>query len=121
MARAASPTGNSLEASATAQLSTPAPPVHTGTSYTLALADNHRLVEMRQRRRDHRDRADRRCGHLPARRPHRDQTGVGQIISGSGVTLRLPSGKAAKTRLQYSIIALTKRNTNEWILSGDLA
>ena len=50
------------------------------------------------------------------------QTGAGQItVSGSGVTLRLPAGKMAKTRLQYSIIALTKRDTDEWILSGDLA
>ena len=47
---------------------------------------------------------------------------AGQItVSGSGVTLRLPSGKQAKTRLQYSIIALTKRNMDEWIFSGDLA
>ena len=50
------------------------------------------------------------------------QTGAGQItVFGAGVTLRLPAGKAAKTRLQYSIIALSKRNTDEWILSGDLA
>ena len=50
------------------------------------------------------------------------QTGAGQIIvSGSGVTLRLPAGKQAKTRLQNSIIALTKRGTDDWILSGDLA
>ena len=50
------------------------------------------------------------------------QTGAGQItVSGSGVTLRLPSGKTAKTRLRYSVIALTKRNTDEWILSGDFA
>ena len=50
------------------------------------------------------------------------QTGGGQItVSGAGVTLRLPSGKQAKTRLQYSVIALTKRDTDEWILSGDLA
>ena len=50
------------------------------------------------------------------------QTGAGQItVSGAGVTLRLPAGKTAKTRLQYSVIALTKRNTDEWILSGDLA
>jgi hypothetical protein len=49
------------------------------------------------------------------------QTGAGQItVSGAGVTLRLPAGKTPKTRLQYSIIALTKRNTDEWILSGDL-
>ena len=50
------------------------------------------------------------------------QTGAGQItVSGAGVTLRLPAGKTAKTRLQYSVIALTKRGADEWILSGDLA
>ena len=50
------------------------------------------------------------------------QTGVGQItVSGAGITLRLPAGKQAKTRLQYSTIALTRRNTDECILSGDLA
>ena len=50
------------------------------------------------------------------------QTGAGQItVSGGGFTLRLPSGKTAKTRLQYPIIALTKLNTDEWVLSGDLA
>ena len=102
---------------------TPAPTVHTGTSYTLALADNHRLVE---------------CANAAAitvtvptdaavafplgARIEIVQTGAGQItVSGAGVTLRLPAGKTAKTRLQYSVIALTKRNTDEWILSGDLA
>ena len=45
------------------------------------------------------------------------QAGAGQItVGGAGVTLRLPAGKQAKTRLQYSVIALTKRNTDEWTL-----
>jgi len=102
---------------------TPAPTVSTGTSYTLVLADNHRLVE---------------CANAAAITvtvpPDAAvafplgacieivQAGAGQItVSGAGVTLRLPSGKQAKTRLQYSIIALTKRDANEWFLSGDLA
>ena len=102
---------------------TPAPTVHTGTTYTLALADNHRLVE---------------CANAAAitvttptnasvafplgSRIEIAQTGAGQItVSGAGITLRLPAGKAAKTRLQYSIIVLTKRGADEWILSGDLA
>ena len=102
---------------------TPTPTVRTGTSYTLALADNHRLVE---------------CANAAAitvtvpndsavafplgARIEIAQTGACQItVSGAGVTLRVPAGKTAKTRLQYSIIALTKRNTDEWILSGDLA
>ena len=50
------------------------------------------------------------------------QTGAGQItVSGAGITLRLPAGKQAKTRLQYSVIVLTKRTYDEWFLSGDLA
>ena len=78
---------------------------------------------MRQRRRDHRDRADQRRGRFPGgARIEIAQAGAGQItVAGAGVTLRLPAGKQAKTRLQYSTIALTKRNPDEWILSGDLA
>ena len=49
------------------------------------------------------------------------QTGAGQITVSGGFTFRLPSGKTAKTRLQYSIIALTKRGADECILSGALA
>ena len=76
-----------------------------------------------QRHRDHRHRAGRGRGRLLLGACIEiAQTGAGQItVSGSGVTLRLPSGKQAKTRLQYSIIALTKRNMHEWIFSGDLA
>ena len=76
-----------------------------------------------QRHRDHRHRAGRGRGRLLLGACIEiAQTGAGQItVSGSGVTLRLPSGKQAKTRLQYSIIALTKRNMDEWIFSGDLA
>ena len=77
---------------------TPAPTVQTGTSYTLALADNHRLVE---------------CANAAAitvtvptnaavafplgARIEIAQTGAGQItVSGAGVTLRLPSGKTGE-------------------------
>lgn len=102
---------------------TPAPTVRTGTTYTLELADNHRLVECAN------------AGAItvtvpndsvvafpPGARIEIVQTGAGQItVSGAGVMLRLPAGKQAKTRLQYSVLALTKRNTDEWILSGDLA
>jgi hypothetical protein len=47
------------------------------------------------------------------------QAGAGQItVAGAGgVTLRAPGG--AKTRVQYSVISLWKRNTDEWVLSGD--
>jgi hypothetical protein len=97
--------------------------VQTGTSYTLALADNHRLVECAN--------AGAIAVTVPAdaavafpigARIEIVQAGAGQItVGGAGITLRLPTGKQAKTRLQYSIIVLTKRNTDEWILSADLA
>jgi hypothetical protein len=47
------------------------------------------------------------------------QAGAGQItvVGAGGVTLRAPGG--AKTRVQYSVISLWKRNTDEWVLSGD--
>ncbi|MBK8211299.1 MAG: hypothetical protein IPK78_16425 [Rhodospirillales bacterium] len=102
---------------------TPMPTVRTGTSYTLALTDNNRLL-------DHAN-ASAITVTVPTNssvafplgaRIEIAQTGAGQItVSGAGITLRLPAGKQAKTRLQNSIIALTKRNTDEWILSGDLA
>ena len=78
---------------------------------------------VRQCRGDHRDRADQRRGRLPVRRPHRDRAGRRRADHRLRRRhhARLPAGKPAKTRLQYSIIALTKRNTDEWILSGDLA
>jgi hypothetical protein len=80
---------------------TPAPTIHTGTAYTLELADNHRLVECAN--------AGAIAVTVPtnaavafplAARIELAQTGAGQItVSGSGVTLRLPAGKQAKTRL----------------------
>ena len=78
---------------------------------------------MRQRLGDYGDCAAQRRGRLPGgARIEIAQTGAGQItVSGAGVTLRLPAGKQAKTRLQYSVMALTKRGADEWILSGDLA
>ena len=97
--------------------------MQTGTSYTLALADNHRLVECANAAAITVTVPTNAAVALPVgARIELAQTGAGQItVAGSGVTLRLPAGKTAKTRLQYSIIALTKRNTDEWILSGDLA
>ena len=93
-----------------------------GTSYSLVLTNNIES-RARQRCRDHRHRADRGRGRLSLGACiNIAQTGAGQsTVSGSGVTVRLPAGKQAKTRLQYSTIALTRRNTDECILSGDLA
>jgi hypothetical protein len=51
------------------------------------------------------------------------QTGAGQvtITPGAGVTLRVPAGKTAATRVQWSTITLRQRATNDWVLEGDLA
>ena len=102
---------------------TPAPTVKTGTTYTLTLADNNRLL-------DHAN-ASAITVTVPTNasvafplgsRIEIAQTGAGQIsVSGAGVTLRLPAGKTAKTRVQYSVISVTKRGADEWILSSDLA
>lgn len=47
------------------------------------------------------------------------QQGAGQITvtAAGGVTLRAPGG--AKTRVQYSTLALRKRAADEWVLAGD--
>ena len=49
------------------------------------------------------------------------QLGAGQttIVAGSGVTI-LSSGGKLKIADQYSGATLIKRNTNEWVLFGNL-
>jgi hypothetical protein len=51
------------------------------------------------------------------------QIGAGQVslTAGAGVTLQLPAGKTAALRGQYSQVTLRMRNTNLWIVEGDLA
>lgn len=50
------------------------------------------------------------------------QLGAGQctITPGSGVTLR-SDGAKTKTAAQYASVSLRKRDTDEWVLAGDLA
>lgn len=50
------------------------------------------------------------------------QFGVGKVTvaAGAGVTLNKPSDKPLSTRLQWSEIILTKRDTDHWVLSGDM-
>lgn len=50
------------------------------------------------------------------------QIGAGQVnlSAEGGVTLQVPSALNAVSREQYSVIALSKRATNTWIVSGDL-
>lgn len=49
------------------------------------------------------------------------QYGAGQVTvtPGSGVTLR--SAVGLKTRAQYSLGTMYKRDTNEWVVGGDLS
>ena len=100
------------------------PNTRSTTSYPLALTDNNRVVETTN--------GSAVTITVPANasvafpigaRIELAQVGAGQITASpaGGVTLRTPAGHAAKTRTQYSIIALTKRGTDEWIVSGDLA
>ena len=51
------------------------------------------------------------------------QTGTGalSVAAAVGVTLRVPTGKSAQARAQYSTIKVARLDENEWVLSGDLA
>lgn len=95
----------------------------TGTTYTLALTDKGKAVEMNN--------ASPNTLTVP---PNSDvafptttqidiaQYGAGQttIAAGSGVTIRSSGGKLKLTG-QYSGATLYKRGTNEWMLFGDIA
>jgi hypothetical protein len=47
-------------------------------------------------------------------------TGTVTLIAGTGVTLLPPAGAPLTARVRYSPIALRKRATDEWVVSGDL-
>jgi len=49
------------------------------------------------------------------------QVGAGQttVLAGAGVTIRC-AATTVKLRAQYSVAAIYKRATDEWVLSGDL-
>jgi len=107
-----------LEAGATAVTAN----TQTGTTYTLALTDAGLVVE--------RNNAAANTTTVP---PNSSvafpigtvlevaQIGAGAstIVAGAGVTIRTPSTLVLRT--QYSTVALRKRATNEWVLSGDVA
>jgi hypothetical protein len=94
----------------------------TGTTYTLVLADEQKLVE---------------CANAAAialtvppnssvafpvgTQVHVAQTGAGQITvtPGAGVTINATPG--LKTRAQWSTVTLIKRATDTWLAIGDLA
>jgi len=95
----------------------------TGTTYTLVLADQTKIVEMNN--------ASANTLTVP---PNSSvayptgtqiivlQTGAGQtsIAAGSGVTINSASSKLKLTG-QWSACTLIKRATNTWVLVGDIA
>lgn len=94
----------------------------TGTTYTLALADQGKIVELNN--------ASSVTVTVP---PYSSialpvgsqitfsQIGAGQVTfaAGVGVTIRSDGGKL-KTASQYSVVTLIKRATDEWVLAGNL-
>ena len=94
----------------------------TGTSYTLVLTDEQKLVELSN------------AGAITLTVPpnssvafavgtqvHLLQSGAGQVTvaPGSGVTINGTPG--LKARAQWSAITLIKRATDTWVAIGDLA
>jgi hypothetical protein len=95
----------------------------TGTTYTLALADQGKLVELNN------------ASSITVTVPPNSsvafpvgsqitftQMGAGQVTfaAGVGVTIR-SDGSKLKTASQYSMVTLVKRATDEWVLAGNLA
>lgn len=94
----------------------------TGTSYTVVLTDEQKLVELSN--------AGAITLTVPANATtafavgtqiHLMQTGAGQVTvtPAGGVTINGTPG--LKTRAQWSAITLIKRATNTWVVIGDLA
>lgn len=50
-----------------------------------------------------------------------DGSGLTSVAAASGVTINKRGGGSLSSSGQYSVIVLVKRNTNTWILTGDLA
>jgi hypothetical protein len=92
-------------------------------SYTLALADAGKVVEMNVASANNLTVPPAASVPFPLGTIIEiTQLGGGQttIIAGSGVTIRSPNGKMKLTG-QYSSASLRKRATNEWMLIGDLS
>ena len=92
----------------------------TGTSYTLVLADEGKVVEMNN--------ASANTLTVPPNSSvafpigavievYRMGAGSTTVVAGSGVTVR----NAGSLRAQYSTASLRKRATDEWVLAGDLS
>lgn len=95
----------------------------TGTSYTLALADKGKVVEMNNAAANILTIPPNSTVAFPINaRIDIFQLGAGQtsIAAGAGVTIRSDAGKL-KIAAQYGGASLYKRGTNEWVLGGGLA
>jgi hypothetical protein len=93
----------------------------TGTSYTLALADKDKVIELNN--------SSAITVTIPAESSVNFpvgsmvtllQTGTGQVsVTGPSVTFNYTPG--AKLRAQWSQATLLKRSSNNWVLNGDLS
>jgi hypothetical protein len=92
----------------------------TGTAYTLVLSDAGKVVEMNN--------ASPNTLTVPPfssvafpigtmLEVYQQSSGTTTIAAGAGVTVR----NAGALRAQYSTAALRKRDTNTWVVSGDMA
>ena len=95
----------------------------TGTTYTLVIGDQSNLVSMTNGSANTLTIPPNSSVAFPIGCSVRlYQGGAGQttIAPGVGVTLR-SAGSANKLRVQYSWATLFKKDTNEWVLYGDIA
>ena len=93
-----------------------------GTTYTVALADQGKIVELSNASAVTVTVPTYASAALPiGSQVTFSQMGAGQVTfaPGVGVTIRSDGGKL-KTASQYSVVALIKRDTDEWVLAGNL-
>ena len=94
----------------------------TGTTYTLALTDANKLVEVNNGSAINLTIPPNSGVAFPiGTQVVIAQQGAGQItlVAGSGVTLRSRGGML-KLNAQYSVATCIKRGTDEWYIAGDL-
>jgi hypothetical protein len=92
-------------------------------SYTLALSDASKVVEMNKATANDLTVPPNSSVAFPVGTIiELHQLGAGQttVVAGGGVTIRSPGGKLKLTG-QYSSASLRKRATDEWTLAGDIA
>lgn len=107
-------------ADAVATLSVVVPNPQTGTTYTLALSDAGKAVEMNNAAANTVTVPPNSTAAFPVGTVIEIyQVGAGQttIVAGAGVSIPYSKKKLAG---QYSVASLRKRATDEWVLAGDL-